>query len=116
MNSIVTFLKVENQTKYTISYTIPSSIKAKKDEEGKRTRSRNVDTHTRVNEFNTTKQSGNVGIFFSHAGFVGPYTMVQPSHQIHIIGYAPRKLLRSVDMRINKPCVLKANQDLRQQC
>lgn len=35
--------------------------------------------------------------------------MVQPSHQIHIIGYAPRKLLRSVDMRINKP----GEQDLR---
>lgn len=30
--------------------------------------------------------------------------MVQPSHQIHIVGYAPRKLLRSVDMRVNKPC------------
>lgn len=57
-----------------------------------------------MNEFNTTKQSGNVGIFLSHVGFVGPNTMVQPSHQIHIVGYAPRKLLRSVDMRVNKPC------------
>jgi len=57
-----------------------------------------------VNEFDPAKQSRDVRIVFGHVGFVRPDAVMQPGHQVHIIGYASRQLLRSMHVGVNKSC------------
>ena len=71
-----------------VNLSIDNFVPSKSTLKERKRKEKNRDgAYTGVNEFDSTKQSGNIRVLLSHVGLVRPNPTVQPCHQIHIVGY-----------------------------
>ena len=58
--------------------------------------------NTGADQLQAGHQSGDIGIFLGHVGLIGPHSLVQPGHKVHVITHTAGDLLGSMDMGIDK--------------